>query len=64
MHRILFSRGKPATCLFDWRYRGQSGTIAAHTRSEARAELKRRLGLKVLPAGIVLAKRSSNSIQP
>jgi hypothetical protein len=64
MHRVIFSRGTPPLFKFDWRYRGQSGTIEAATRSEARAELKLRLGLKVLPAGIVLAKRSSNSIQP
>lgn len=47
---------KPPRYKFDWRYRGQSGTIEADTRSEARAELKRRLGLKLLPGGIQLVR--------
>jgi len=48
---------QPAT----WNYavNGQSGTVVAHTRSEARAEIKRAVGIKKkdrLPVGITLEK--------
>jgi len=49
---------KPAT----WSYtvNGQDGTVVAHTRSEARAEIKKELGLKGrLPVGVKIERVTS-----
>ena len=46
---------KPAKWSYD--VEGQTGTVEAHTRSEARAEIKKAIGCKGrLPVGIVLEK--------
>lgn len=46
---------KPAKWSYD--VEGQTGTVEAHTRSEARAEVKKAIGVKGrLPVGITLEK--------
>lgn len=48
---------KPATWSYD--VEGQTGTVVAHTRSEARAEIKKALGWKGrLPVGITVEKKT------
>lgn len=56
MRRASLLSGLPARVqrTFAYEYRGMKGTLQAPTRSEARAELKKRLGFKTLPAGTIL----------
>lgn len=48
-------RAVPKT--WDWELNDQSGVVTAFTRSEARAQLKERFGLKRLPKGVYIAPR-------
>ena len=48
---------------FPWSYEGRQGSIKANTKSEARAILKRMLGIKGsgrLPKEVVFAQRTGN----
>lgn len=54
---------KPAKFRFPWEYGERGGIIAANTKSEARAEVKRRLGIGShgrLPIGVRFDERINN----
>jgi hypothetical protein len=49
--------GPKIPSLWDWTWNEQSGRVVGHTRSDARAEIKKTLG-KTLPRDLVIIKVS------
>jgi hypothetical protein len=49
--------GPKIPSIWDWTWNGQSGQVVGHTRSNARAEIKKILGKK-LPSDLVITKAS------
>jgi hypothetical protein len=50
--REMGAIGPKVPAVWTWTIGDQSGTVSAHTRSEARGAIKKSLGLKTLPSNI------------
>jgi hypothetical protein len=55
-NRLLNKKPPKKPSIWEWELFGESGTLAAFTRSEARAQLKERFNIKRVPQEVTLVK--------